>query len=113
MSKISSYKKIVKRILLFVLIIILVLIFIPITVGIYYFKKADFKSPNDSICLEKYAVHAMNDSIKYVGQDLLHLNSCGIWEIYISGSPIERGAKYGILTKDLLRFQENVFVEQI
>lgn len=113
MSKISSYKKIVKRILLFVLIIILVLIFMPITVGIYYFKKADFKSPNDSICLEKYAVHAMNDSIKYVGQDLLHLNSCGIWEIYISGSPIERGAKYGILTKDLLRFQENVFVEQI
>lgn len=113
MNKVHSYKKLFKRILLSITVIVLLSVLIPVTIGIYYFNKADFKCPNDSIYPEEYVVQVANDSVKYIEQDLLHLNNYGIWEVYISGSPIQRGTKYGILTKDLLRYQENVFVEQI
>lgn len=95
------------------MVIVLLMVLIPATVGIYYFNKADFKCPNDSIYLEKYHVKSVGDSIKYIEHDLLHRNKYGLWEVYISGSPLERGTKYGILTKDLLQYQENVFIEQI
>jgi len=40
-------------------------------------------------------------------------NELGIWEIYLKGSPYDRGVKYGELTSVLLRKQEDIFVEQL
>ncbi|MBP9982088.1 MAG: choloylglycine hydrolase [Prevotella sp.] len=113
MNKIGVYSKVLKRIVFTIMVILLLTVLIPVTVGIYYFNKADFKCPNDSIYPEKYHVKSVGDSIKYIEHDLLHRNKYGLWEVYISGSPLERGTKYGVLTKDLLQYQENVFVEQI
>jgi predicted choloylglycine hydrolase len=113
MNKTGIYKKVFKRILWVIILIVLLTVLIPVTVGIYYFNKADFKCPSDSVYTEKYHVKSVGDSIKYIEHDLLHRNKYGLWEVYISGSPLERGTKYGVLTKDLLQYQENVFVEQI
>ena len=113
MNKTGVYSKVLKRIVFAIMVILLLTVLIPVTVGIYYFNKADFKCPNDSIYPEKYHVKSVGDSIKYIEYDLLHRNKYGLWEVYISGSPLERGTKYGVLTKDLLQYQENVFVEQI
>jgi len=55
-----------------------------------------------------------------VGQDHYKVDNCwlkknkyGIWEMYLEGSPYERGLIYGILSKELMEKQEIYFVNQI
>ncbi len=48
-----------------------------------------------------------------IGNNWLRKNRYGIWEMYLEGSPYERGVIYGRLAKELVNDQENVFVEQI
>lgn len=43
----------------------------------------------------------------------LKKNKYGIWEMYLEGSPYERGLIYGILSKELMEKQEVHFVSQI
>ncbi|GGB88587.1 C45 family autoproteolytic acyltransferase/hydolase [Dyadobacter sediminis] len=43
----------------------------------------------------------------------LKKNKYGIWEMYLEGSPYERGLIYGILSKELMEKQEVHFVGQI
>ncbi len=43
----------------------------------------------------------------------LKKNEYGIWEMYLEGSPYERGLKYGILAQELMEKQEVHFVGQI
>ena len=43
----------------------------------------------------------------------LHKNDQGLWELYVSGDPLERGLTNGILTKELLYEQETAFVSQL
>lgn len=57
---------------------------------------------------------------KQVGPDSYMVNNCwlkknqyGIWEMYLEGSPFERGVIYGVLAKELIEKQEEVFVNQI
>lgn len=40
-------------------------------------------------------------------------NEYGVFEVYIEGSPYDRGLLYGELTRDQLRHQENCFIDQI
>lgn len=40
-------------------------------------------------------------------------NQYGIWEMYLSGNPIEIGAKRGALSQNLIAEQEGYFIEQI
>ena len=74
MNKTGVYKKVLKRIVLTIIVIVFLSVLIPVTVGVYYFNKADFKCPNDSIYPEKYHVKSVGDSIKYIEHDLLHRN---------------------------------------
>ncbi len=43
----------------------------------------------------------------------LKKNKFGIWEMYIEGDAYERGLIYGVLSKELVQYQEKVFVNQI
>lgn len=43
----------------------------------------------------------------------LHKNNSGIWELYVEGSPLERGARIGVLCQHLIEKQENAFINQI
>jgi len=43
----------------------------------------------------------------------LKKNKYGIWEMYLEGTPYERGLIYGILAKELMEKQEVYFVNQI
>jgi len=40
-------------------------------------------------------------------------NDYGLWELYIEGDPFELGVVNGILTSELIQYQEDAFVEQI
>jgi hypothetical protein len=48
-----------------------------------------------------------------LGSNYLKKNRYGIWEMYIEGSPSERGLIYGELAKELIQSQEDIFVAQI
>ena len=43
----------------------------------------------------------------------LRQSNSGLWEMYLEGNAFERGIAAGKLGKDLLKFQEDVFIEQI
>lgn len=43
----------------------------------------------------------------------LQRNEFGLWELYVSGDPLERGLTIGRLTKELLDDQEEAFVSQV
>jgi hypothetical protein len=43
----------------------------------------------------------------------LKQNSYGLWEMYLAGSDFQLGVKNGILARDLIRYQEEVFVEKL
>ena len=43
----------------------------------------------------------------------LRKNKYGIWELYLEGEPYERGLIYGVLAKEIIQRQEEVFVKQI
>ncbi len=48
-----------------------------------------------------------------LGPNYLRKNEYGVWEMYIEGAPYERGLIYGELAKELIQYQEDVFVSQI
>ncbi|MCB0520361.1 MAG: peptidase C45 [Lewinellaceae bacterium] len=48
-----------------------------------------------------------------LGNNWLRKSNSGLWEMYVEGSPFERGVVYGKLAKELLQKQEDAFVGQI
>jgi isopenicillin-N N-acyltransferase-like protein len=63
--------------------------------------KADFK--REKIAEDHYKI----------GNSWLKKNDFGIWEMYLEGSPYERGLKYGVLAKEIIESQEESFVNQL
>lgn len=82
-------------------------------IGAYLYFTADFLQPEVDVDLGSYEFTVHSDSLRTCDDDHLLLNEHGLWEARISGSAVERGAKYGILCEDLLAKQEHAFVDQI
>ncbi len=91
--------------------LIFIVIIFAITLVLYF--TADFKQPSQEIDLSKYQVLSKTDSLKICNNSVAKLNKYGLWEVKISGNSIERGATYGLLCDNLLKYQEDVFVNQI
>lgn len=102
----------VKRFLLWVLYIHLVIIFLPIVVAVFLIWGADMREPQLVIDVNNYELQSRGDTL-LCAESYLYQDSSKIWELYVKGSGQERGAKQGALTEKLLRYQEDVFVDQI
>lgn len=76
------------------------------------YLSADMGEPALDISASTYSVTVKNDTLT-CGDSYLRQDSCGLWELYIKGSGQERGAVQGALTKDLMKYQEDVFINQI
>lgn len=48
-----------------------------------------------------------------LGNNWFRRSESGLYELYVEGDPYERGVVNGMLTKDLVRYQEEVFTGQI
>lgn len=86
---------------------------ITFLIGLYLYYTADFLQPNVNVNLAKYNLSINSDSLRVCDNSFMRLNEHGVWETFISGEPIDRGARYGLISKDLLEYQEDVFVNQI
>lgn len=65
----------------------------------------------DRTCTADTVVY--HEGYRQLSNNFLRQNDSGLWEMYLEGSPFERGVAYGKLTEDLLYYQEKVFVDQI
>lgn len=91
---------------------LLVAVLIPFVLLIVLYNSADMGEPKLSITPSEYIVLQRGDSLFCKGS-YLRLDSCGLWELYVNGSGQRRGALQGALTADLMKHQEDVFVDQI
>lgn len=82
-------------------------------IGIYLYCTADFWQPNVDVDLNQYELTINTDSLRVCKDASLVLNRYGLWEARVSGMPIERGVTYGVMSEVLLKYQEDVFVNQI
>lgn len=90
-----------------------VLAVILFTIGVYLYFTADFMQPEVAPDMTRYELKESTDSVKVCDYGSLCLNKAGLWEAKLHGSPIDRGAAYGVMSKELLDYQESVFVDQI
>ena len=91
-----------------------VLLFVVLlVVGMFLYHTADFLQPDVCVNHNDYKLVVENDSLRTCENGSLYLNKYGHWEVMLSGDAVERGAAYGLMSKDLLKYQEDVFVDQI
>ncbi len=55
----------------------------------------------------------INDSVMVCGNDWIKMTNSGLYEMHLSGSPLELGVKHGLLAKELIAYQETAFVDEI
>lgn len=58
-------------------------------------------------------VDSFNGNSLHIGQNSLLQNKQKLWELYVSGDPLQRGLITGSLTDSLLRRQEHIFFSKI
>ncbi len=88
----------------------LLIIFIA---GIIMYHTADFLPPETDIDLSNYALTVESDSLIRCDDGCFYINKYGLIETRITGTPAERGVIYGLMNRDMLKYQEDVFVNQI
>ncbi len=74
---------------------------------------ADFQEVALEGAVGEYVLEHDSDSLRICGKNSLVRNRYGLWEMMIEGDAERRGCAYGALNRELLRYQEDVFVSQI
>jgi len=106
-----KFRKIFLRFLL-ILFIFILLVAGGIVIWYHFDTKIEPPEVNTEIV---YSMHRDSiDANDYtIGKNWLKKNKYGLWEMYLQGSPFERGVANGKLTKELLYKQEKDFVDRI
>lgn len=94
--------------ILFITISVLVLFWI------WFYNKVNIQPPEiaNTIALQGQRIQFGNNFYT-LNNNWLKKNKGGLWEMYVEGSAFERGVAIGKLSKELIRKQEDAFVEQI
>ena len=101
-----------KKIIKWLLLAIGTLLLVPIiAIGILYWN-ADMGEPNLKVTVSDYQTQMVGDTL-YCRESYLRRDQSSLWELYLVGSGQDRGATQGVLTEDLMKFQEDVFINQI
>ncbi len=100
------------KVILKILLTIVSLIVLLFGISVFLYTSADLGDPNVMINVDDYHTYYKGDTL-CVEDSYIHKDSSGLWELYVSGSGISRGAKQGVLTKELMRYQEDVFINKI
>lgn len=91
-------------------VVALVLILVGTALVLYW--SADMGDPDCTVDLSQYPVQ-QQDSVMRCGGSTLRWNPAGLWELTTGGDAVTRGAESGALLRDLMHYQEQVFVDQI
>lgn len=103
-----------KKILKWFLIVVAVLLVLLTALTIYIYNISDATPPEISNENQREPADVkVTDSIHTLGDNWISKNEYGLYEMYISGAPYERGRKAGKLSQSLIQSQEVAFTDQI
>jgi len=107
--------KILKRILKFTLISCLFLIVVVVCFGIYVWNVAEVKPPQitEGTAFETLERSQVGVDSFELGNNWIRKNEYGLYEMYVEGSPYERGIVNGKLSEELIVGQEEAFTDFI
>lgn len=107
----SGSKKTLRFFLKFFGIVFLLLILL----SVFYLWEISIPTPdaNEEVSLSSFERKQIAENHFQVNNCWLKKNKHGIWEMYLEGDPYARGMIYGVLAKELIEKQEEVFVEQV
>lgn len=104
----------IKKILKWLTIFLGVLLLILLVFGIYVYNIADIKPPKIADKSAMTLTRTELDSNHYaIGNNFIQKNKYGLYEMYVEGDDFERGVVYGKLAKELIRYQELAFTNEI
>lgn len=116
MSKIVSLRvmRIVKKLLKILAWTLGILLLILILFCVYVWKVSDIKPPEvaDTTALTLQKKH-VEGSLYTIDDNWIRHSKYGLYEMYVSGKPFERGVKNGKLSQELITAQEEAFTSQI
>jgi isopenicillin-N N-acyltransferase-like protein len=98
------------KILLWFLFILLISI---IGFSFYVYKVSVIDPPQVSTAYPSFTKVIHADSLITFGNNWFRKSESGLYEVYVEGDPYARGVALGVLTKDLVQYQEEVFTHQI
>lgn len=80
----------------------------------YVWKVSDIKPPKvaDTSAVRLHKTH-VSGTLDTIGDNWIRENRYGLWEMYVSGAPFERGVRNGKLSQQLVVDQEVAFTQQI
>ncbi len=94
-----------------------ILIVLVIVLGLFvvYFSWDTNLEPPDVAEKTLLIQQRLNPSSNFYkfNNNILQQNEDGLWEMYLEGKPFEMGVANGKLTKELIKIQEDAFVDQI
>lgn len=102
------FKRIFKTLLWLFLVLTLTLVCLVI-----YVKVVARIHPPETGLITRPVVIQTDSSAFVAGNNWFRRSESGLYELYVEGPPLERGITIGELTKDLFRFQEKAFNDQI
>src|SRR5579875_3563969 len=93
---------------------VLVILLLLILFCAYVWKVSDIKPPKiaDTSALALQKIH-VDGTLYTIGDNWIRKNRYGLYEMYVSGKPFERGVKNGKLSQQLVIDQEEAFTQQI
>jgi hypothetical protein len=74
--------------------------------------KVNPPTPDDTSPLQFQKEQKIN-GLQVCGNNWLQKNEYGLWELYVEGPAFERGVINGLLTQDLIKYQEEAFIREI
>lgn len=94
---------------------IILLVIISLLLGSCGVSKSLKNQPKLSSFVQKINTkrEKINDSTFVIGNNQLRKNAQGLYELYVTGAPLERGLVTGSLTQELLQKQEEIFFSKI
>jgi len=90
-----------------------ILLVILMLAGWLYFISQYRPTLPENTQIPKVSVVRVDSTYFTSGSSWLRKNQNGLWELYVEGAPLERGAKIGALCQTLIEKQESAFVDQI
>ncbi len=105
-------RKVLLRILKWCSIAVAAVVVLLVGVTATWYFSADMKQPDIRVDTAHYPV-VRHGGYTQSGGNLLRQSEGGLWEVWVQGSPVERGVTLGRMTQGLLYYQERVFVDQI
>lgn len=79
----------------------------------YVWKVSDIKPPVVKETPKKLDYHQIDSTTATYGNNWFRKSESGLFEMYVEGTPYERGIANGILSKKLIISQEQAFTDQI